>query len=289
MGAKATKMQSDPICALALNPKSDSSLYVYGGAKFDADCPVQANSTDDSGGSITGAKSTATASAFGFTGGATGDGWSPRPTTGTEPVSDPYANLAVPSAGSCTMTNAVIKVSSTLDPGTYCGGLTVKTGATVTLKPGIYIMLDGQFRTDSGGNIVGDEVLIVLTGKDSYIYLGSDSTVKVTSPKDGDYKNMQFMSDRDLSQSKFEQEWTYIHSGATLEYDGVMYLPEQQFWVSGAAHQAIIKGYSPSMPLVADTIWVQGNAVVEIRQEDRRGIGPVDHAPGFAYGARLIN
>ena len=286
--AGAARQETDPMCALALNPNSGNSLYVYGNAKFDADCPVKVNSTDDAGGSITGHQSTATASVFGFTGKAQGDGWSPQPMEGLEPVVDPYASLPVPSAGACKMSDAAIKVSSTLGPGTYCGGLTVKSGATVILNPGIYIMLDGQFRIDSGGRVEGEEVLIALVGRDSFIYMGSDSWAKLTSPKDGTYKNIQFISDRDLSQSKFEEEWTTIFSGATLEYDGAMYLPEQNFWVSGTSHQAIIKGFSPSMAMVVDTIWVQGNALLELRQEDRRGIGQVEAVPGFAYGAKLI-
>lgn len=289
VSAAATRQESDPLCVLALNPTNDNSFYVYGSARFDADCPAQVNSTSDAGGSITGSKSSASASMFGFSGKAQGVGWSPQPIVGTEPTADPYASLPIPSPGHCKMTDAVIKGSSILDPGTYCGGLTVKTGATIKLNPGIYIMRDGQFRIDSGASIEGNEVLIALVGRDSYIYMGSSSSAKLTSPRDGIYKNMQFMSDRDLSQSKFEEEWTTILSGTTVEYDGVMYLPEQNFWVSGTSHDVIVKGFSPTLAMVAGTIWVQGNAVLEIRQEDRRAIGPVDAVSGFAYGAKLIN
>jgi hypothetical protein len=95
------------------------------------------------------------------------------------------------------------------------------------------------------------------------------------------------MSDRDVSHSKFEQEWTTIFSGATLDYDGVMYLPEQQFWVSGTGHDVIISANSPSLAIVVEKIWAQGNVVLEITQEDRRGIGKVAQAPGFGFGAML--
>ena len=164
----------------------------------------------------------------------------PAPIRGTEPVSDPYAFLPVPEPSSCLMTNAVIKSSQSLNPGTYCGGLNV------------------------------------------------DSSAKLTSPVSGTYKNMQFMPDRDLSGSKFNAEWSQIFSGATLEYDGAMYLPEQNFWVSGTAHEAVIKAYSPAFALVADTVWIQGNARIEIRQEDRRDIGEVSGKTGFAYSAKLV-
>jgi hypothetical protein len=287
--AIAAKRESSPICVLTLNPMGDSSLYVYGDGKFDADCAAQIDSTNPAAGAITGSKSSATASAFGVTGNVKGEAWSPAPVHGTDPVTDPYASLPIPTPGPCLMTNAVIKASTTLDPGTYCGGLTIKTGATATLNPGIYIMLNGQLRTDSGGQIQGQDLMVALEGADAYLYFAADSAVKLTSPRDGVYKNMQVMSDRDLSQSKFQEEWSQVFSGATFEYDGVLYLPEQQLWISGTGHQAIVQGYSPSMALVVGTLWVQGNAVMQMRQIDRRNIGPVQQAQGFQYGARLIN
>ena len=288
VGAKATKRETAPLCLLTLGETASNSIYAYGNARLDANCPIQANSTDSEAISISGTKSEISASMIGVSGGASGSGIKPAPVKGTQPVEDPYALLPVPEPDTCTMTNAVIKTSQKLDPGTYCGGLTVKTGTTLTLNPGIYIIKDGQFRTDSGGRIEGSEVLIALVGADSYIYMGSGSSVKLTSPVGGPYKNMQFMSDRVTSDSKFGEEWTTISSGAILEYDGVMYLPEQNFWVSGTAHQAIIKAYSPAFGMIVDTAWIQGNAVVELRQEDRRGIGEVDGKRGFEFSAKLV-
>jgi Flp pilus assembly protein TadG len=288
VGAKATKRESAPLCLLTLGETAENSIYAYGNARLDANCPIQANSADDEAISVSGTNSEISASMIGVAGGTSGSGIRPAAIRGTEPVGDPYALLPVPEPGSCLMTDAVFKTSQAINPGTYCGGLTVKTGATLTLNPGIYIIKDGQFRTDSGGNIVGEEVLIALIGADSYIYLGSGSNVKLTSPVSGTYKNMQFMSDRDTSASKFDDEWTQIMSGAILEYDGVMYLPEQNFWASGTAHQAIVRSFSPTFGMVVDTAWIQGNAVLEVRQEDRRNIGEVDGRRGFEYSAKLV-
>ena len=148
-------------------------------------------------------------------------------------------------------------------------------------------MKDGQFAVNSGATVTGDEVMIALVGADSYIHLMSNSVTKVTSPRDGTYKNIQFMSDRDLTLSKFEQEWTTILGGATLDYDGVLYLPEQQFWVGGAGGDVIINGNSPTIAMVADKIWAQGNAIFEITQADRRAMG-LTPENSFAYGARLV-
>ncbi len=288
--AAAKRGQSDPLCILALDDSEPSTIEAYGDAQINArDCAVQANSSNGEGMKIYGS-ATATASQFGVSGSYAGHAWSPDPVTGVEPVVDPYASLPVPEAGACVDVGGKLSGSHyTLDPGTYCGGLSIGAKAKVTLNPGIYIMKDGQFSAGSGAKISGEEVMIAFIGADSYLHLLSGSETALTSPMSGTYKNIQFMSDRDLSQSKFEQEWTTILSGATLKYDGVMYLPEQQLWVSGTGHDIIIEANSPSLAIVVNKLWAQGNVVLEVTQEDRRGIGEVTRAPGFGYGAMLAD
>ena len=54
-----------------------------------------------------------------------------------------------------------IKDDTTLSPGTYCGGITIDgSGPTVTLQPGIYVMVDGPFWVKGGGIVIGDKVTI---------------------------------------------------------------------------------------------------------------------------------
>jgi hypothetical protein len=288
--AKAAKRMSDPVCMLAMNATEENSVYAYGNAEIDAsNCSIQANSNSGEGLSIQGIKTSIKAKMIGTTGGYKGSNFSPKPMTDVAPVPDPYSELPVPEPGTCIDAAAKLqKATATLDPGTYCGGLTIKSGATVTLNPGNYIMKDGPFAVNSGAVVRGSDVLIALVGKDSVLYLQSDANVKLSSPSSGTYKNIQFMSDRDLSQSKFEEEWTTILSGARLEYDGVAYLPEQQFWVSGTGHDAVVIGSSPSMILLADTVWAQGNARMEFTREDKRGIGEDPARTGFTYGAMLV-
>ena len=287
--ARADKMQSDPLCILALNRTEPAAIQIYGNAHLNAhDCPVQANSSSGDGMRLYGNQSSATASQFGVTGNFSGTSWTPKPLIGTEPVSDPYASLPVPEPGTCADVAIKLKSTSfTLNPGTYCGGLNIGSGASVTLSPGIYIIKDGQFKVGSGATVTGEDVMIALVGADSYLYLNSNSATTLTSPQEGTYKNIQFMSDRDVSNSNSNEEWTTILGGATLDYDGVMYLPEQQVWASGTGHDIIIRANSPSLSIVADMVWAQGNVVFDVTQTDRRGIGEVAQAPGFAFGAKL--
>ncbi len=290
--SRAEKAESEPLCVLALNDTNKESIYAYGSAAIRVgNCAIQANSRSGSGIQLDGQKSEISASRIGVTGGfgGTGSGWSPMPVTGTVPVDDPYADLPVPASGTCIdIGNKLTQAVVTLQPGTYCGGLEIKAGSTVTLSSGIYIMKDGQFSVNSGATVQGEEVMIAFVGANSYMYLQSGSTTRLTSPLDGTYRNIQFMSDRDLSKSKFGEEWTTILGGATLEYDGVMYLPEQQVWVSGTASQTIVRGRSPSHIMITDSIWAQGNAVFDFQQANLRNLQGFAPASGFLYGARLI-
>ena len=288
--SKAQKQQSHPLCVLALSKASPASIEVYGNAQFNAhDCAAQANSSNGEGLKTYGSKAQSSASEFGVTGDFSGQNWNPTPTTGVLPVQDPYANLPIPQPDVCVNLGSKLQGATiTLDPGTYCGGLDIMAGSVVSLNPGTYIMKDGQFAVGSGSSVTGDEVMIALVGADSYLLLKSGSTTKLTSPMTGTYKNMQFMSDRDLSQSKQQQEWTTIMGGATLDYDGVMYLPEQQIWASGASLDIIIKANSPSLSIVADKVWAQGNVVYDITQTNPRGLTDMAVAPSFAYSARIV-
>lgn len=288
--AAARKALSDPLCVLALNPQQSATIEIYGNAEMRAnDCAVLANSNDGTGLKQYGNGSKASASMFGVQGGFSGNNWSPKPNTGVEPVKDPYADLPVPAAGPCTnVTGKLTQDEFTLDPGTYCGGLSIAAHAKVRLNPGIYIFKDGQLSIGSGAVVKGEEVLLAFVGSNSYLDMLSQAEMKVTSPKTGTYANFQFMSDRELSQSKFGQEWTTIHGGARLDYDGVMYLPEQQFWLSGTSQDIIVNANSPTLSAIADKIWVQGNSVLNITQENRRNIDVAGEQATYVIGAVLI-
>jgi len=289
--AAATK-QTIPICVLGLNGSDNGSFDVNGNPTFNATCAVQANSNSNSGMTQEG-KAPINAKKFGVKGGHKTNNFSPAPSDGTPTVADPYASLPFPYYDACGTgkTGLDIKNPTTLLPGTYCGGITISgSDANVTLLPGIYVMVDGPFWVKGGGNVTGKEVMIAFTGKDSSLYLWGNSTMTLTSPISGTYMNMQFMADRNNADTK--GTWVSIGGAAgnpdgapKLDYDGVAYFPTQNFWIFG---NAVMNANSPSTTIVADKIWVQGSATVNITNENRRNLA-VGAAPQTAYGARLLN
>jgi len=93
--------------------------------------------------------------------------------------------------------------------------------------------------------------------------------------------NMQFMQDRNDLNSR--GLWDSIGGSTTLKYDGVAYFPSQNFWAFGDTN---ITANSPSMAIVADKIWTQGSANVNITHNNPRNLAVT--VPTTTYGARLI-
>ena len=281
-----------PLCVLGLNAFENGAFDMNGNAKFNApNCAVQAN-TKSSKGMTQEGKPTAVARKFGVSGGHTGDGYSTPPKDSSPVVPDPYAGIPFPAHDTCpAKVGKGLEInggSTTLSPGTYCGGIRMKSQASVTMEPGIYVMVDGAFWLDGGSSVTGREVVIAFTGDDATLRIWGDSTVNLTSPTSGTYKNFQFF--QDVNDDKGRGAWVSIGgNGNTADkskasWDGMAYFPTQNFWVFGNTSVNI---NSPAMALVAGQIWVQGNAALNVTNDNPRNvaIAPPVTMPG---GARLI-
>ena len=283
----AATSSTTPVCVLGLNSSAKGSFDINGSkASFNATCAVQANTTSGTGMTEEG-NPTANAKKFGVSGGHKGDTFSPPPTDGSPSMADPYASLPFPSYDTCDK-NAKgldIKADQPLYPGTFCGGIRISSTAHVTMAPGIYVMVDGPFLADGSAVITGDQVMIAFTGKGSTLQLWGNSQLTVTSPTSGTYMNMQFMQDT----SDVNTHGLWVSNGGSdsdggkLSYDGVAYFPDQNFWVRG---NATVNANSPSLAIVADKVWTQGGATVNVTNNNTRNL-PVT-VPTTTYGARLI-
>lgn len=273
---------SAPVCVLALDAVSPQGLEVYGMAQFTAhNCAVQANSADGSGMRTYGSAS-ARASQFGVQGNFSGSGFSPRPVTGVPPATDPYLALPVPPAGPCEDIAAkLLNTPAILTPGTYCGGIRIAAGSTIIMEPGVYLMQDGPFRIDSNSLVTGTEVVIAFTGIDSTLYLGSGAEINLTSPVSGPYANIQFFQDRESSTDL----WVEMLGDIKLTFDGVMYFPTQDVWIGGGS---AINAKSPSHIFVAEKLWIQDNSVVDVRQENSRGLDIAEPVGRITVNARIV-
>lgn len=293
--SSAATTSKAPICLLALNAFDKGAFDMNGNPVLNAPtCAVQANTKDNRGMTQEG-KPTATAMKFAVSGGHTGDGYSSTPQNGADTVSDPYAKIPFPSYDNCgNVTNGANNTGLTINggttslwPGTYCGGITIKGQARVFLNPGIYVMVGGPLLLDGGSTLTGKEVMIAFTGADSTLRLWGNSTLDLTSPVSGTYANFQFFQNPNDVNGR--GAWVSIGGdgntgdASKATWDGIAYFPTQNFWVYG---NTVVNSNSPTMSIVAGQIWLQGNSKLNVTNNNTRNLSVTQTM--MSGGARLV-
>ena len=179
--------------------------------------------------------------------------------TGIGPVLDPYADDAFPTFSSCNVQNYSANKSETIDPGVYCGGITVHAGATVTLNPGIYYLDGGSLTLNGGSTLNGSGVTLVFTKKNKSTWatatINGNATVNLTPPKSGPTKGIVMFGDRNIpvgTSFKF-------NGGASQYLGGAIYLPTAAITFAGGAATS-----TSCTQIIGDTITFTGNSSIAI-------------------------
>jgi Putative Flp pilus-assembly TadE/G-like len=218
--SRATSNQSrGPLCFMAMHPTRKHTLELKGSVSIVApDCNIYGNSdnTDDvvdphtSSNYIT-AKSV---QAIGF-GHHYIENITPPLEHAPELIADPLASLALPAPGPCDHTSMTVPAgAATLNPGTYCGGLTISNGAAVTFSPGTYIITGSAFVVDDA-QIVGDGVTIVLAD-DRVKLFWTGAKLRISAPTSGPLAGIVLTGTRDPVDHNF--------TNSTIDLHGVVYL-----------------------------------------------------------------
>lgn len=161
------------------------------------------------------------------------------------PASDPYANLPVPTRSTpCQNTKL-----TTLQPGTYCNGLSLS--GTVTLAPGVYVIEVGDFRVNANALVTGDGVTIYLSGG-TRVSINGNATVKLSAPKSGIYSGVLFFGDRANTGGS-----NTFNGTADSLLTGAIYFASQQVKYLGN-----FAGIGGCTQVVASTVEWSGNAGV---------------------------
>jgi Flp pilus assembly protein TadG len=285
VNSAARKRQGMPACVIGLDPTESETMDFNGKASLEVDkCATQANSIDGTGMRQVG-QPHMKAAEIGVTGGYSGTSYEPPPITGTTPILDPFASLPEPPLSACHPLSGakLTNESRQLSPGTYCGGIDIMAGSSVTLSPGIYVMKDGPLTIQSGGAVTGNEVMIAFLGESSTLYMYGQAVLNVTSPKSGTFANIQFFGDRNVYGRKSENLWFTVIGNSQLTYDGALYAPKFHLWFAGGSK---IQGSSPNYIAIAKKLWFQDNTRVEFEFVNKRNLD-VPEAARLEYGAAL--
>jgi Flp pilus assembly protein TadG len=146
--------------------------------------------------------------------------------TGILPIDDPYKNVEPPSPGGCTEQNYKTNVSVTLNPGVYCNGIAIHSGATVTLNPGIYYIDGGDLVVNGNAGLVGNGVTVVFTSKNKNSYgtavFNGTATINLTAMTYGATAGIVLFGDRKMPKNTIFK----LNGGATQSFGGAVYLPQ---------------------------------------------------------------
>jgi hypothetical protein len=178
-----------PLCLVALETKANNTLVLQKNARLTAPaCIVYSNSNSPNG---LVSKDDAVMQA-GFICSAGGrvktkdSNFAPQPQTDCPVIPDPLSARQGPTDVACNHTGKVLdRETATLQPGVYCGGLTVTNGSDVTLAPGIFIVRDGPLVVDGDSTLKGTGVALYMKGAGANFTFATASTISLSAPKDG--------------------------------------------------------------------------------------------------------
>jgi Flp pilus assembly protein TadG len=153
--------------------------------------------------------------------------------TGISPVEDPYKDVEPPSAGACTQNNLHVNTSTTLDPGVYCGGIAIHSGATVRLNPGVYYLDGGDLVVNGSAGVIGNGVTLIFTSKNRNGFataaISGNATVELTAPGYGPTAGIVMFGDRRIPKGTAFK----LTGGASQSFGGAIYLPTATVNYSG--------------------------------------------------------
>jgi len=253
-------------CVYSLDKTADGAVTVAGTAAVNSACGLYDNSNSSTALTVTGG-GTLSAPSVGVVGGTNiNGGGSAPPTTGIAVFGDPLAYIAAPSFDSsvCNGNFKNTNLSGSYSPQTFCGGISVNAGSTVTFSPGLYIIDGGGITINGGATVSGTGVTFYLTGDNKSssgpknyagVNINSTATVNFSSPCDsssGGIPGMLFFQDR----SETVGTASSINGSSTSTYSGAIYFPTTALSYAGST------GANMFTLLVADTVNFTGNSSV---------------------------
>ena len=212
-------------CVVGLSPLAPPGVQLWTDASLTAEgCDVYSN-TDLPAGLVVNDDATLKANLICVSGGylaVSPHAVSPDPLTDCPPYEDPLASREAPEVGSCDhIATIILNQNRTLDPGVYCGGLTILGTSRVTLNPGVYIIHNGLLRVAGSASMSGVNVGFYLSGLATLMYFDSGSTIDLTAPKDGPLAGILFFEDRNAIPLRVHR----IGSNNARNLLGTIYLP----------------------------------------------------------------
>lgn len=252
-----------PDCVLALHKTGGSGITVTGNARIDApQCGIFSDASGGDSIDLTGNVTIETKSigSSGVTQQTGNVSVSPEPVDGAPAVPDPLANLPPPTPGPCTpgASDYTANQTVTLDPGTYCSGLSFAGDTTITFTPGVYII-------EKNFSLAGNVTIASASGVTFYLGGGASTATldwtgniatksAMTAPTSGPYAGVLIYQDRSASLGNAAA----ITGNASFTLGGIVYMPSATLTMTG--NSSTTPPAAEGLSVIADSIHVNGNA-----------------------------
>ncbi len=224
VSSKARFVGRNNVCVLGLSA-SGTNVYLDNGSRLTANgCGVFSNSTSGSAfkadaGSTLKAAIVCSAGGASVSSSAKSD---PEPITDCPKVDDPLAKRAAPQVGGCDHHDFTLdSVTKTIDPGVYCGGITISGASDITLNDGAYIIKNGALKVIGSSRLTGTGAGFYLTGAAGATFFASGSHISLEAPTSGPMAGLLLFEDRSLNKSLKHR----ITSDDARKLIGTIYLP----------------------------------------------------------------
>src|SRR6516165_5352781 len=249
-------------CTLSLDPTASGATTVKGSAQVTLNgCDMYDDSNSATALSVNGS-ATVSARSVDVVGGVSGTSnitVSQDIATDQSYWPDPYANTQIPNFSGCDAHNFSAKSAVTLNPGVYCGGMSLNAGAVVTLNPGIYYLDRGSLQVNGGASLTGTNVTLVFTSSNGQNYstatINGGATVNLTAPTSGPTQGIVLYGDQNMpTGTSFK-----FNGGASQYFGGAIYIPKGAIDFAGGANTS-----TGCTQLIGDTLTFTGNSNLSI-------------------------
>jgi len=249
-------------CVLSLNPAASGGVTSKGTSGITLNqCSVYDDSSDGSA-LVNGGSATIDALSVNVVGqisGGAGITTTQGVHVGISPISDPYADVVMPTPGACDYNNKTYKNTVTIDPGVYCNGIQLNAGAVVTMNPGIYFIDRGSLQMAGGATLQGDGVTIILTSSTGNNYadvtINGGAHLAITAPTTGPTAGIAIFGDRSMPTGTTFK----FNGGDSQVIGGAVYVPHGTLQYAGGNN-----ANTNCTQVIADTVTFVGNSLLKI-------------------------
>jgi Flp pilus assembly protein TadG len=261
--ARAVSVPQGQPCVLALNPLVSGAYSEQGSVTVNlTNCAVIDDSANSSSALNVGGSSRLSTSFVGVVGAVSGNNGITATNgivTGYRPVPDPYASVNYPSYSGCDQRNYSTTKDATISAGVYCGGITVKSQAHVSLNPGIYYLDTGGLTMAGQSSLTGTGVTLVFTSSSGSNYSGASITggasINLSAPTTGPTAGIVVFGDRRMPVTT-----SFKFAGGDSQYfTGAVYVSKGALQWAGNSSAS-----QPCTQIIADTIQMVGNSSLQV-------------------------